>query len=453
MTSPSRRDRSTAPLLARRTFLAGAAAAVGGIGLAGCANPVTAGLTAGSISKDTVDFWNLFGGGDGARMIEMEKGFRKANRDLDLQAVTLAWGNPYYTKLSLATLGDKPPDVAVAHLTRAKTLVSSGLLQELTPELLAKYDLGAEKFNKTAWDAGKVDGKAYTFPIDTHPFVLYYNKTVCKKAGLLDAKGNLKPFEGAADFVSAMTKAKEAGGSYGLVYSIDNDTASNWRFFQTLYSQLKGQVLADEGAKVVLDDDKAGKVLQFMRDLTTKKLIPSSIDYQGAVALFAGGKAGFFAQGPWEITTFQTAKTNFGMTLFPNVFGGDGGYHVQGDSHTLVLPKRSGSDSQHEERAMRFVKSILEQSATWAQGGHIPAYLPYKDSAAFKKLTPQANYAAAADATVYDPPGWYSGSGSDFEIAMGSAIAAVVNGQLTSSAALHQMHSKLGILADTKSPL
>ena len=31
-------------------------------------------------------------------------------------------------------------------------------------------------------------------------------------------------------------------------------------------------------------------------------------------------------------------------------------------------------------RAMTFVKSMLDQSLTWAEGGHIPTYLPTFDS-------------------------------------------------------------------------
>ena len=38
---------------------------------------------------------------------------------------------------------------------------------------------------------------------------------------------------------------------------------------------------------------------------------PTGIDYQGAIAMFANGQAGFHFQGEWEITTFQTAKMPF----------------------------------------------------------------------------------------------------------------------------------------------
>src|ERR1700712_3322171 len=119
--------------VSRRSLLRGAAG-LGVAALAGCSSPVVAGLADTPVAPGTVDYWNLFGGGDGIRMQQMEDGYRASHRGTPLQAVTLAWGNPYYTKLSLATVGQKPPDVAVSHLTRMKTMVQAGLLQELRSE-------------------------------------------------------------------------------------------------------------------------------------------------------------------------------------------------------------------------------------------------------------------------------------------------------------------------------
>jgi multiple sugar transport system substrate-binding protein len=141
----------------------------------------------------------------------------------------------------------------------------------------------------------------------------------------------------------------------------------------------------------------------------------------------------------------------FGMTLVPNIFGGQ--YAVQADSHTLVLPVRPDQDRAALDRSLGFVKSMLDQSLTWAEGGHVPAWQPFATSDAYKKLTPQSNYAAAADAAVYDPPGWYSGSGSNFEIIMGSAIGAVEAGQTSPAAAISQIRSKLSVQAETAPPV
>jgi multiple sugar transport system substrate-binding protein len=67
-------------------------------------------------------------------------------------------------------------------------------------------------------------------------------------------------------------------------------------------------------------------------------------------------------------------------------------------------------------------------------------------------MTPQSNYAAAADSAVYDPPGWYSGSGSEFEIIVGSLVGGVIAGQISPPSAIRQMRSSLAKLAHTAQP-
>lgn len=424
---------------------------LGALTTTGCSS-VGAGLLNTSPDAGTLSYWNLFGGGDGLRMVQMEDGYRKANPGIELRSVTLAWGNPYYTKLALSTVGDRPPDVAVSHLSRIKTLARGNLLQELHPEDLERHGMTAGKFTPRAWEAGLVDGKIYAIPIDTHPFVLFYNTKICEQAGLLDGDGNLKPIEGPDAFQDALGKVKQVTGRYGATHGITSPSSAPWRLFQTLYAQLGGEVLADDGTRIVLDDAKTKQVLDYLRVLTVEKgLIPGSADYQGAIALFAGGAAGFHLNGEWEISTFQEAGMPFGMTLVPNVFGGP--YAVQADSHTLVLPVRPDRDRAALDRALGFVRSMLDQSLTWAQGGHVPTWQPVATSEAYQKLTPQSQYAAAAEAAVYDPPGWYSGSGSNFETVMGSAVGAVEAGDLSPVDAIAQMRSKLAVLAGTASPV
>ena len=104
-------------------------------------------------------------------------------------------------------------------------------------------------------------------------------------------------------------------------------------------------------------------------------------------------------------------------------------------------------------RAMTFIKSMLDQSLTWAEGGHIPTYLPTFDSAEYKNLQPQSSYAAAADTVVYDAEAWYSGSGSTFENTIGAQIGLVQQGLATPEDALAAAHDLLTTYANTKSPL
>src|SRR2546423_14929858 len=98
--------------LNRRRFVTGSLA-LGMTSLAGCAG---GDLFAGTGTP--LRFWNLFGGGDGVNLLAMLDAFRAANRDVSLEAVTLAWGPPYYTKLAMAATGGRAPDVAILHLSR-----------------------------------------------------------------------------------------------------------------------------------------------------------------------------------------------------------------------------------------------------------------------------------------------------------------------------------------------
>lgn len=436
----------------RRSLLRGAGLlGLGGL-ISGCGSALAAGVTGSAIPKNSLTYWNLLGGGDGVRMVAMEQGYEKTHPDVSLSAVTLAWGNPYYTKLSLATLGGHPPDVAISHLTRATILAQAGLLEPLRESELAPFGLTGNHYTPAAWQKAHTNGNLYAIPLDTHPFVMYYNTDVCKKAGLLNQDGSLKSLDSPAAFTGALTAAKKVTGAYGGVFSINNDTATCWRLFSTLYYQLGGSVLADSGRKVVLDGAKAEQVLSLIQDLTVKrKLMPTSIDYGGATTTFATGQAGFYFEGDWEITTFETAKTPFSMTAFPHLYGGR--YAVQADSHSFVLPKDPSRTGAQRKVIFGFIRSMNNQSSTWAQGGHIPAWLPYQDSAAYGKLMPQANYKWVANYARYDDPGWYSGSGSDFENITGFAIGAVAAGQMSPAAAVADMRKKLSKYANTPSPV
>jgi multiple sugar transport system substrate-binding protein len=420
--------------------------------VSGCGSAFAAGVAGTGPPKNTLSYWNLLGGGDGVRMQAMEQVYSKQHPGVTLDAVVLAWGNPYYTKVSLATLGRRPPDVAISHLTRASILAQAGLLEPLNENELAPYGLTGRNFTPAAWNMAHTNGTLYAIPLDTHPLVMYYNTDVCKKAGLLAKDGSLKSLDGPDALTQALAAAKKVTGAYGGVVSINSDAATPWRFFATLYYQLGGNMLANNGQKLLLDDAKAEKVLSFMQNLTaTRGLMPTSVDYPGAITTFATGKAGFYFEGDWEITTFETTKSPFSMTAFPNVYGGQ--YAVQADSHSFVLPTDPSRTDAMRARIFGFIRSMVGQSGTWAQGGHIPAWLPFQNSAAYGKLKPASNYKWVANHVRYDDRAWYSGSGSDFENIMGFAIGAVMAGQMSPAAALSDMRSRLAHYANTPSPV
>ncbi len=181
-----------------------------------------------------------------------------------------------------------------------------------------------------------------------------------------------------------------------------------------------------------------------------EKVAPSTTDYAGSVADFGSGKSTFHINGEWEVTTFQSQKMKFNMVPLPTAYDNKATW---ADSHCFVLPHQAYPNVESRKAALRFVSYMLKTSQTWAQGGHIPAYLPVTESSGFKSLKPQANYASVANEVVYDPPAWFSGAASDLETQVTNAIQGAVSGSMSPDQALEQMKKAMNKLLTTPAPV
>ena len=202
--------------LSRRAVLKGIAGLGVGATLAGCSAPVLSGLGTGGDAAGSLAYWNLFGGGDGVRMQQMLDAFRAANPDIDLEGRHAGLGQPV---LHQAVAGDARRQAAGRGGLAPDPDEDAGrggpARRSCEPEDLARHGMTPDKFNQRAWEAGLVDGKAYAIPIDTHPFVMFYNTDICEKAGLLDSDGKLDADRRPGAFIDAHAKAKEVTGQYG----------------------------------------------------------------------------------------------------------------------------------------------------------------------------------------------------------------------------------------------
>jgi multiple sugar transport system substrate-binding protein len=411
------RERRGTPTLSRRQVLVGGAVlGAAALGITSTGSPFSGG-------SQTVSFWHLFGGGDGERLTGILADIDSEHADSDVRELILPWGNPYYTKLALAAVGGSPPDVAVVHATRIPSFAPAGLLEELTPELLARHGLEGDRFLEQPWKSGQSGGKQYAIPLDTHPFVLYYNTELCEKAGLLEG-GKLPALDGPDGLLDACEAIKEETGKTGLVFETRGVTP--WRVFLTLYEQLGGPpILEDAGTRIGMDDATAVKALEWMAEPHKRGVAAPDLDYQGSVAFFSNGTAAFSLNGEWEVTTYQAMKMKFGMRTVPTIFDRPAN---QGDAHTFVIPRNANRSPERLDAALAFVSRLVRKGLDWAKGGHVPAYRETFESEDYRKLSPQSDYAEAAERVVFDPLAWYSGSGSNLETNAGSAFKPVIVG-------------------------
>lgn len=447
------RDRRFLPApLPRRRLLGAGGVLAASSALAGCGSPLAAGLVGSELSPGTLVYWNLFGGGDGGRMKAMEDVYRQEHGPSSLEATTFAWGNPYYSKVTLATVGNQPPDVAIAHLTRAKPLWDGGLLEEITEQDLADVGLSSSDFSPKAWEAQVTDGRTIAIPIDTHPFVMFYNKAVLEQAGLLDGDGRVVDLTGVDVFEAALAEISAVTGGIALAVANVSENATPWRFFWSLYNQYEGAApfLADGGTSITVDEEIFADIMHRVESWVEKGWLNRSLDYAGSQTEMFVGNAGLYLQGEWEISTAQSIEgLEFGMAPIPTLFDRPA---CQGDSHTFILPRKDRSP-EDRRRAMGFIASLLGQSMTWAEGGHVPSYLPTFESPEYAALLPQADYAPAAEYTFYDDPAWYGGSGSTFENTVGPQLGLVQQGTQSPEDALAAIKAQLDVYLSTPSPL
>ena len=176
-----------------------------------------------------------------------------------IDATTSEWGTPFYTKVQTAAATGQGPDMMTYHELRMPLGVSEGVLSELKPEELAAAGIKANDFSPANWKAAQgPDGKQYAVPLDIHSIILYYNKDMLKKAGLLGEDGKPKGLDGVDNFNAALAKLT-ANGVYGL--SVPNDGGSGWRIFYTLLNQQGGEFLKDgkflDGDNLAKAEDRA----------------------------------------------------------------------------------------------------------------------------------------------------------------------------------------------------
>lgn len=170
--------------LSRRTALRlTASMALGAaLPLAGCGREGDAAAASGAKKVDaspatgTVNVWAAQGDADVLGTVV--KPFRSANPDLVVKT-TLIPNAEYYTKLQAAIAAGKGPDVAQFFPeSQAQFLDSSTLLP--VPDGLV--DPGS--FFTSLWDAGVVNGVAYTVPWYAYTYALVYRADLAKKAGV-----------------------------------------------------------------------------------------------------------------------------------------------------------------------------------------------------------------------------------------------------------------------------
>ncbi|MBR0554533.1 extracellular solute-binding protein [Ciceribacter sp. L1K23] len=404
-------------------------------------------MTSAAHAEETVLWWDFLSGGDGVRMKQLISDFNAAHQGkIKIDATTLEWGTPFYSKVQTSVAVGEAPDIMTYHASRIPLAVKQGILQEITADDWTTMGLAQADYAPATWDAVTVDGKQYAVPLDTHPIVLYYNKDVLGKAGLLDESGKPKGLDSRENFTATLKALKDAG----VKFPLGSVTADGNFMFRTIYSlmgQQDGELMTGDEFLAGDNATKLENALSVLQEWTTEGLQSTYTDYPATVALFTSGEAAMMINGVWEVPTMTDLQKEgklfeWGAVELPVIFDHPSTY---ADSHAFAIPANKGKEMTPEKRAavLEVIGWISKNSLLWATAGHIPAYGPVTNSAEYKAMEPNATYSSLTANMIFDPKTPLAGiAGPIFDV-MSTYFVPTLNGEMEPAEAVEEI--KLGL--------
>ncbi|MEA4884917.1 MAG: ABC transporter substrate-binding protein [Clostridia bacterium] len=330
--------------------------------------------------KTTITFWHAMGAQLGKTLDSLVAEFNQQSPDVLVKAEYQGNYGALSQKIVGSLVARKPPTLAQVYGNWAAEYISS---EELVPvEKFIKGPNGMSQLEvDDIWDglrAGSTfDGVWYTMPFNKSVYVLVYNKTAFKEAGIANPPSSWQELLTAAKALTVKDGDKVVRYGLGLRPNVDIYAC----FFFTA-----GGAWLDGQNKVNVNSQAGVKALQFMADLVNKHkvayYVPGYID-----ADFGAGKAAMYlTTSPGLSYTEQSVAGKFDWSAAPVPFM-DAKYKATPVAGTdLAIFARASQREQ--EAAWEFIKWMVEpkQTAKWSIG---TSYVPVRKSAQYLDMMKQ----------------------------------------------------------------
>jgi multiple sugar transport system substrate-binding protein len=267
----------------------------------------------GSGSADSADlvwqFWTS-GSEDQAAWQKVADQVTKDHPGIKVKLQGTSWEN-YWAKIGTQLAGSDAPCLVGMQSLR---LASYGKALRPLDDLMSKYGVKAEDFDKPILDGLKADGKQVAIPYDTGPMVVFYNRDAFTKGGVTEPK----PGWTMDQFRAAATKLT-TGGKYGFVTSPGDLSSLPWVLTLTGAEPVKDGNLQLTSAEFV--DGYRQYVDLVQKDKVAPEVPSADGDFQ--VNQFVAGKAAMMVDGPWSVLGMKN-QVKFNLGIAPMPAGPDG---------------------------------------------------------------------------------------------------------------------------------
>jgi multiple sugar transport system substrate-binding protein len=288
----------------------------------------------------------------------------------------------YPAKIASAAGAHALPDIFTSDVVFAPNYVSQGLWADVSGQFNAlpfKNDVVPSFIH-----AGSSGGKIYAVPHALDLSVLYYNKTLYRKAGLDPGKPPATLLEYAAQ---ARAVAKLGGGVYGSYEGGNCGGCVEFTLWPSIWAD-GGQVMNADGTQSTIDSPQAQAVFQVYRGLFADgTMAPAAKQEDGTTWLGALEKGDIgIAPGPFSWYSLLKQKgLDVGVAPIPGVTGGQSTF-IGGDVAGI------SATSGHQAAAWDFL--------SWTLGRQAQVDVIAKDSEMIARTDLADNTYAQADPNV-----------------------------------------------------
>jgi multiple sugar transport system substrate-binding protein len=351
MKQNNRTARPLARRLGRNTIRLGAGAIIAGGALSAAACG-TSGSASQPSSQHVLTVWDR---SDIYLTPGLIKEFNQTHKDLKVQ-LTQVDTTDEPTKLATAIRAGDPPDLAIMDDTQFGAFMIKGVLQKTTSQL--KSLSFAKDLNSGQLSSVTENGQYYGFPAYADLSIMYYNKTLFKKAGL---NPNKPPATFAQILSDAQAITKLGNGDYGFSFAGNCGGCIAFTMYPTLFAGsthiVSGPINNQQAT--VTGNQPLKQALTLYRTLWADHLVPTSDRTDNGATWgndFEEGKIGILLQSFQFSSTLQKAHTSFDWGV-AKINGPDGGYSTYDGGADFGIP----TGSKNAAGAYEFIKWMLSK--------------------------------------------------------------------------------------------
>jgi putative chitobiose transport system substrate-binding protein len=273
--------------------------------------------------------------------------FEAENPDIKIHWVDVPWG-AMQGKIQAAMGAKTAPDVVNLNPDFAIQLAAKNAWLELGPVLTKGEN---KEYIPSIWQAGTLDGKAFSFPWYLTTNVTIYNQELLTKAGVV------KPPTTYQELAQAAKQIKDKTGKYAFFTTFVPEDSND--VLESLVQM--GVKLVDKQGKAAFNTPAGKAAFQYWVDLYKQGLLPKEALTQGhqqGIQLYQAGETAMLSAGAPFIDTIaknapQIAKVS---AVAPQISGQTGKKGVA--VMNLVIPR----STKMSEAAVKFALFVTNAS-------------------------------------------------------------------------------------------